>query len=50
MSYNCIRCIMQINVNSVDMANNASDKHQVISVNENSRNEGFDLNQSASEA
>ena len=40
---------MQINVNSVDMANNTSDKHQAIFVNENSRNEGFDLNETAIE-
>ncbi|GKD52771.1 protein FAR1-related sequence 6 [Tanacetum coccineum] len=37
----------KINVDSVDMTNNTSDKHQAISVNKSRCNEGFDLNQSA---
>ncbi|GJX29873.1 FAR-RED impaired response 1-like protein isoform X1 [Tanacetum coccineum] len=38
----------KINVNSADKANDTSDKHRAISVNENRPNEGFDLNHSAS--
>ncbi|GJT58389.1 RNA-directed DNA polymerase, eukaryota, reverse transcriptase zinc-binding domain protein [Tanacetum coccineum] len=45
-----ISWIEQINVNLVDMANNTSDIHRAISVNENGRNYGFDHNQSASDS
>ncbi|GJU53728.1 FAR-RED impaired response 1-like protein isoform X1 [Tanacetum coccineum] len=40
----------KINVNSADKANDTSDKHRAISVNENRPNEGFDLNHSTSKS